>query len=133
MKTIRALLAAVLLAGVLGIPLHAETMRVTENLRGETVLLPPSTPNTEQLDLVSFFTITAEADIIAKMAVYYDDPQTRRPVDYLELYDSKGGLLSVSWVDRFGIQRTAMDYGLLQEEASGLEGVLILLLEGISV
>ncbi len=132
MKTIRALLVAVLLAGVLGLPLHAETMRVAENLRGETVLLPPSTPEKDHLVLVSFFTITAEAEIIAAMAVY-DDPQTGRQTDYVELYDSKGGLLSVSWVDRFGIKRTAMDYGLLQEKASGLKGVLILLLEGISV
>ena len=132
MKTIRALLVAVLLAGVLGLPLHAETMRVAENLRGETVLLPPSTPEKDHLVLVSFFTITAEAEIIAAVAVY-DDPQTGRQTDYVELYDSKGGLLSVSWVDRFGINRTAMDYGLLQEKASGLKGVLILLLEGISV
>ena len=109
--------------------LHAEPMRVTENLRRERVLLPPSVPERDHLILVSFVTIAAEAEAIATMAVY-DDPQTRWPVDYFELYDGAGALLSVSWVDRFGIRRTAMDRGLLQEEASRLEGVLVLLPEG---
>ncbi len=110
--------------------LHAEQMRVTENLRKETVLLPPSTPERSQLILVSFSTITAEGEIIAALAVY-DDPRTRKPDDYLELYDEAGGLLSVSWVDSFCIRRTAMDRGLLQEEASRLEGILVLIPEGI--
>ncbi len=137
MKTISPFLAAVLLAGALGLSLlllssgslHAETIRVTENLRKERVLLPPSAPERSQLILDSFSTITAEGEIIAARAVY-DDPRTRKPDDYLELYDEAGGLLLVSWVDRFGIRRTAMDRGLLQEEASRLEGVLVLLQEG---
>ncbi len=137
MKTIRPYLAAVLLAGALGLSLlllssgslHAETIRVTENLRKERVLLPPSAPERSQLILDSFSTITAEGEIIAALAVY-DDPRTRKPDDYLELYDEAGGLLLVSWVDRFGIRRTAMDRGLLQKEASVLEGILVLLPEG---
>ncbi|MEE8076210.1 MAG: hypothetical protein V3T60_11370 [Candidatus Binatia bacterium] len=109
--------------------LHAETMRFTENLRSETVLLPPSAPDRGQLILISFVTIAAEAEAIVTMAVY-DDPQTRWSVDLLELYDEAGALLSVSWVDKFGIRRTAMDRGLLQEETSRLEGVFVLLPEG---
>ncbi len=132
MKTIRMLVAAVLLFGALGLPLHAETIRVTENLRGEKVVLPPSAPEIDQLMLVSFFTIAPEAEMIAALAVY-DDPETSWPVDYFELYDGAGALLLVSWVDRFGIRRTAMDSGLLQEEAWGPEGILILLQEGISL
>lgn len=108
---------------------HAESTRVTENLRREIVLLPPSAPDKSRLILVSFVTIATEAEIIGAMAMY-DDPQTERPVDYLELYDGSGGLLLVSWVDRFGIRRMAMDRGLLQEEASELEGILVLLLQG---
>ncbi len=134
MKTIKPLLAAALLVGGLGIffsgSLHAEPVRVMGNLRGEKVLLPPSAPVTDRFMLVSSVTIGPEAEIMAALAVYYDDPQTRRPIDYLELYDGVGGLLLVSWVDRFSIRRTAMDRGLLQEEASGLERVLVLLLEG---
>jgi len=137
MKTFRPFLAAVLLAGALGLSLlllssgslHAEAIRVTENLRGEKDLLPSSAPETDRLLLVSFVTMAPEAEIIGALAAY-DDPKTRRSVDYLELYDGTGSLLLISWVDRFGIRRTAMDRGLLQEEASRLEGVLVLLLEG---
>lgn len=109
--------------------LYAEPMKVTENLRREIVLLPPSAPDKGQLVLVFFVTIVTEAEIIGAMAMY-DDPQTERPVDYLELYDGSGGLLLVSWIDRFGIRRTAMDRGLLQEEASELDGILVLLPQG---
>ena len=42
-------------------------------------------------------------------AVLYDDPSTRRAADYLELYDGEGNLIAVSWFDRFGIQRIAVD------------------------
>lgn len=112
-----------------GKSLDAEPMRVVENLRRETVFLPASAPDKDRLVLVAFATMASEAEIIGALAVY-DDPQTKRPVDYIELYDDSGGLLLVSWVDRFGIRRTAMDRGLLQEEASQLEGVLVLLAEG---
>ncbi len=108
---------------------HAEPMRVMENLRREKVLLPPSAPDKGQLVLVSTVTVVSGAQNIGAIAMY-DDPRTERPVDYFELYDFSGGLLLVSWVDRFGIRRTAMDRGLLQEEASQLEGVLVLLAEG---
>lgn len=109
--------------------LHAEPTRVTENLRRERVFLPSSAPNKSKLTLVSFTTIQVGADIAGTMAMY-DDPQTGRPMDYLELYDGSGGLLLASWVDSFGIRRIAMDRGLLQEQASELEGVLVLLAEG---
>ena len=125
------------LAGALGLSLlllssgnlHAETIRVTQNLRGEKVLLPSSAPETDRLMLVSFVTMAPEAEIIGALASY-DDPKTRRSVDYLELYDGTGSLLLVSWVDRFGNRRTAMDRALLQEDAPRLEGILVLLLEG---
>ncbi len=106
--------------------LPAEPMRVTENLRREKVLLPPSAPDKSQLRLVSFVTIAPEGEIIAALAAY-DDPKTERPVDYVEVYDGLGGLLLASWVDQFGIRRIAMDRGLLQEGASELEGLLVLL------
>ncbi len=113
-----------------GVSPAAETLRVTENLRREAVLLPPSTPNKGQLFLASFFTLVSEGEILGWLALY-DDPRTERSVDYLELYDGSGGLLLVSWIDSFGIRRTAMDRGLLQEGASQLEGALVLVAEGI--
>jgi hypothetical protein len=104
-------------------------MRVTENLRGETILLPRVVPDRGQLTLISFVTLSSESEIIAAV-VEYDDPRTKRSVDYRELYDGSGALLLVSWVDEFGIRRTVVDHGLLEEEASELAGVLILLPEG---
>ncbi|MCZ6621825.1 MAG: hypothetical protein O7C72_07995 [Deltaproteobacteria bacterium] len=109
--------------------LHAEPMRTTENLRGEIVMLPSSAPEPGQFILVSFVMVAPEAEVIASVATY-DDPQTRRSIDYLELYDEAGSLLLVSWVDSFGIISSAIVRGLLQEEASRLEGVLVLLQEG---
>jgi hypothetical protein len=57
-------------------------------------------------------------------AVLYDDPSTRRGADYLELYDGQGGLVAVSWFDRFGIQRIAVDRAFLDGEER-LEGVFV--------
>ena len=138
MKTIRVLLTVLLLVGTLGLSLisvsradvHSESMRVTENLRGGVVLLPPSAPETDRLTLVSFITIVPDAEVLGAIAVY-DNPQTTRPVDYLEFYDGVGNLLQASWFDKYGVRRTAVDRALLQEEASGFEGVLTLILEGI--
>ena len=61
-----------------------------------------------------------DAGVLAAIAVY-DNPQTTRPVDYVEFYDGVGNLLQASWLDKYGIQCTAVDRGLLQEEAPGLE------------
>ena len=140
MKTTRVLLTALLLVGALEFSLlllssgtlHAEVIRVAENLRGETVLLPSSAPETDRFILVSFVTIAPEGEVVAAMAAY-DDPQTRWALDYLEFYDEAGNLLLASWVDSFGVRRTAMDSGLLQEEPSRLEGVLVFILEGDAV
>ncbi len=97
MKTTRVLLTALLLVGALELSLlllssgtlHAETIRVTENLRGETVILPSSAPETDRFILVSIVTIASEGVVVAAMAVY-DNPQTTRPVDYLESLGSYG-------------------------------------------
>ena len=51
------------------------------------------------------------------MAAYvYTDVTTERPADYWELYDKNGDLLAVSWFDRFGVQMTAVDRGILEEK-----------------
>lgn len=57
-------------------------------------------------------------------AVLYDDPVTHRLADYLELYDGQGGLVVVSWFDRFGIQRIAVDRAFVVGEER-LEGVFV--------
>ncbi len=139
MKMTRVLLTTLILVGILDLPhfsvfsaeVHSASMRVTENLRGGVVLLPPSAPETNRLTLVSFITIVPDAELLAAIAVY-DDRQTTRPMDYVEFYDGVGNLLQASWIDKYGIRRTAIDRGLLQQEPTGLEGVLTLISEGIS-
>ncbi len=107
----------------------AGATKFMKDLRGETVLLPPSVPERERLNLVSFVNVISDMEVVGAIALY-DDPRTRAKTDYVELYDETGGLVSVSWLDRFGIRRTAMDSGLLTGEPSELQGLLVLLTEG---
>ena len=138
MKMAKVFLTTLILVGIFDLPhfsvfsaeVHSASMRVTENLRGGVVLLPPSAPETDRLTLVSFITIVPDAEVLAAIAVY-DNPQTTRPMDYVEFYDGVGNLLQASWFDQYGIRRTAVDRGLLQQEPSELEGVLTRVLEGI--
>ena len=80
------------------------------------------------LTLVSFSPLVIAGNTVGKVLIY-DDPTTKRPADYFELYDADDDLFAVSWFDRFGIQRVAVDRGLL-EQADKLEGVFVVLLEG---
>ena len=66
------------------------------------------------------------------VAYVYDDVTTKRAADYWELYGSTGDLVAISWFDRFGIQRLAVDRGLL-EESDKLEGTFVVFLDGDSV
>jgi len=108
---------------------HAQGIRSTEQSIVGTVLLPPSVPEKDRFVSLSVFTIAPDGEIIAALGLY-DDPQTTRAVDYVELYDGSGGLLAVGWLDRFGILRTAVDRALLQEKSAVLEGVFVLISEG---
>ena len=45
--------------------------------------------------------------------VYYDDLQTKRQIDDIEIYDVEGDLLGVTWIDRSDVYHVAMDRGLL--------------------
>jgi len=128
-QQIRSILFILSMLLLSGISLYAEPVRVTENLRKETVALPSSAPDKTGFLLFSFLTLSSDTEILALVAIY-DDPRTQWSVDYLELYDSSGGLLAISWLDRFGIRRTAIDRGLLEGEALELEGVLVLMPEG---
>ena len=64
--------------------------------------------------------------------VAYDDPTTKRPADYFELYDGEGTLLAIGWYDRFGIRRIAVDRGLF-DNAHKPQGLFVTLLDGDSV
>ena len=112
-----------------GASMGAGATKFMKDLRGKTVLLPPSAPQRERLVLVSFMNVISEMEVVGAIALY-DDPRTRAETDYVEFYDETGGLVSVSWLDPFGIRRTAMDSGLLAGEVSELQGLLILVTEG---
>ena len=62
----------------------------------------------------------------------YDDPSTKRPADYFELYASEDNLLVIGWYDRFGIRRIAVDRGLF-DGAHKPQGLFVTLLDGDSV
>ncbi len=106
----------------------AKSLAASDNASGQELFLPASVPAKDRLNRVSFLPVIVEGEIVGGVAVY-DDPATERPADYLELFNSAGTLLAVGWFDRFGIERMAVDRGLI-EETDELEGVFVLLLEG---
>ena len=72
-------------------------------------------------------------EVWGTLAAYvYDDVSTKRAADYWELYGSTGDLVAISWFDRFGIQRLAVDRRLL-EESDKFKGAFVVFLDGDSV
>ena len=90
-------------------------------------------PEAHDMSLVSFQPWVVEGQVLGALAEYvYDDVTTQRPTDYWELYDKQGELLAISWFDRFGIQRTAIDRGIV-EQKNQREGVFVVVLDGDAV
>jgi hypothetical protein len=90
-------------------------------------------PEPHDMTLVSFDPWVVEGEVLGTMASYvYTDVTTERPADYWELYDKNGDLLAVSWFEKSGVQRTAVDRGIL-EEKDRLEGILVVVLTGDSI
>jgi hypothetical protein len=75
--------------------------------------------------------LIVEGNTVDKVLAY-DDPTTKRPADYFELYNSTGDLVAIGWFDRFGIRRMILDRSLL-DGTDGLEGVFVFLVEGDSI
>jgi hypothetical protein len=81
----------------------------------------------QQMTLVSLEPCAIDGEVVGFVAAYiYDDAITERPADYFEFYDDEGSLLAVGWFDKFGVQRIAVDRGILEEQAY-LEGVFVIL------
>ena len=108
-----------------------EPLEAGDNLSGQEISLAALALEEHHLTLVSFSQLVVEGEIVGAVAAYHD-PATKRPIDYWELYNSEGGLSAVGWFDRFGIQRTAVDRGLL-EGTYKLEGVFVVLIDGDAV
>ena len=109
-----------------------EPLRVAENLRHESVLMPSGAPERSGLKVVNLTVVDDESDGLG-IVVFSDDARTKREVDYLEVYDLSGDLLLISWIDRFGICQMAADQGLLRDEDPGIDGILVLITDGTQV
>lgn len=120
------LAASILLLGALLVsdPATSEQLNITENLRQERVMLPPSAPDRSRMAMVETLTFLEE-ELGAGVLVFYDDTRTKRKIDYIELYDLEGNLLVITWIDRFGACQVAMDRGLLDPEDPSIDGVLV--------
>jgi hypothetical protein len=128
------LFSAVIIVAALLLGSHEganEQLRLGDNLRHENVLLPLSTPDKTGFVLTDYLMLVDE-DGAAAILACYDDLQTKLKFDYVELYDLSGNLLLVSWIDRFGISRFAMDRGLFKEHPV-VDRVLVLMTSGIEL
>jgi hypothetical protein len=85
----------------------------------------------DSLTLISFSPLVANGETVGAIAVY-DDPATQRPADYLEVFDSGGALVVVSWIDRFGIERLVVDRALV-DGGQELEGVFVMVVNGEAI
>ena len=118
--------ASILLLGGLLItdPLASDHLNTTEDLRHESVTLPPSTPDRSRLAVVQTLTFFEE-ELGAGVLVFYDDSQTQWQIDSIELYDFEGNLLVVTWLDRFGTCQVVMDRGFLHPDDPTVEGIMV--------
>jgi hypothetical protein len=99
----------------------------SDNVREQEIV---TRPERHQMRLVSFEPWIVEEHIIGTVAAYvYDDVTTERAADYWEIYNQDGELLAVTWFDRFGIRRTAVDRSIV-EEKDKLEGTFVIVLDG---
>jgi hypothetical protein len=105
-----------------------EAAQATDTSAQQEILLPASVPERNHLLPISILPVTVEGKIVGRVAVY-DDATTQRSADYLELYNTTGKLVAVSWFDRYGIERMAVDRGLL-EGKDNLEGIFVIVLDG---
>jgi hypothetical protein len=126
-EKMRAIMLGLVAALFLSVPVEAEPIR-SDNTPVQQALLPPFGPEQSQLTEVSLSPLVVGGETVGMVSVY-DDPTTERPVDFLALYNNAGQLVAVGWFDKFGIQRIAMDRGLLEDNGK-LEGVLVLVLDG---
>jgi hypothetical protein len=105
----------------------AEDVQPSDHTTGQEIV---TGPEQHDMNLVSFSPWVVEGEVLGAVAEYvYEDVTTARPADYWELYNKEGDLLAVSWFDRFGIQRTAIDRGIVEEKHK-LEGIFVVVLDG---
>jgi hypothetical protein len=108
---------------------RGDELQPSENALEQEIVTGPQ----HDMSLVSFSPWVVEGEVLGTLAAYvYDDETTARPADYWELYDKEGNLLAIGWFDKFGIQRTAIDRGIV-EQKDKLEGIFVVILNGESM
>jgi hypothetical protein len=108
---------------------RGDELQPSENALEQEIVTGPQ----HDMSLVSFSPWVVEGEVLGTLAAYvYDDVTTARPADYWELYDKEGNLLAIGWFDKFGIQRTAIDRGIV-EQKDKLEGIFVVILNGESM
>ena len=106
---------------------RAGELRPRDNATEQEIV---TAPEGHEMALVASQPWVVEGKFLGTLAAYvYKDVTTERLVDYWQLYDQQENLLAASWFDRFGIQRTAIDRGIVEEEDK-LEGVFVVVLDG---
>lgn len=120
--TILGIIAQLLLFG----DIRADEIRPHDNATEQEAV---AAPEHHAMTLISSQPWVVEGEVLGTLAAYvYEDVSTERPIDYWELYDKEGHLLAVSWFNRFGIQRTAVDRGIV-ENKDKLEGIFVVVLD----
>jgi hypothetical protein len=105
-----------------------EGAQAADTFAQQEIFLPASVPEKSRLHPISILPVTVEGKIVGRVAIY-DDSTTQRSADYLELYNNTGNLVAVSWFDSSGIERMAVDRGLL-EGRDELKGIFVVVLDG---
>jgi len=80
------------------------------------------------LKLLSLSRVIVNRQTVGAIAIY-DDPTTQRLADYIEVLNSEGVVVVVSWFDSFGIERLVVDRALL-EGGEELQGVFVAVVNG---
>jgi hypothetical protein len=111
--------------------LATRSLEAADNTSEPKVLISATGIEQHSLTLVSSSPVVVEGQTLGEVLVC-DDPSTKRPADYFERHDNPRGLIAVGWFDRFGIERMAVDRGMLDGEGE-LEGVFVSVLEGDSI
>src|SRR4029077_1089669 len=109
---------------------RADELQPSDTATGQEIV---AAPEQHDMSLVSFDPWVVEGEVLGTMASsVYTGGNTEKTADYWDLYDKNGDLLAVSWFEKSGVQRTAVDRGIL-EEKDRLEGILVVVLTGESI
>ncbi len=116
------------LGAIIFVTVAAVTASAGEFETGKHYLIAASELPRRPSSIVKFSPLVAGGMRLGTV-VLYDDPATSRLADYLDLYDSDGGLVAVAWFDRYGIERFAMDRAFVEGKGR-LEGVFVAVVDG---